>query len=410
MNFPFFISKRYLVAKKSRNAINIISMISIIGVTVGVASLIVVLSVFNGFDGVIKSMYNAFDPDIKITPATGKVFVLKDSVKNQILNHPAVLDVAESFEENALLKYDEQQYIATIKGVSENYKKVSGVDTMMVAGEYILESDNQQFAVVGQGVAYYLSLGLNYINPIVIYVPRREANISTNPARAFNRNYIFPSGVFGIQQEFDKKYIIVPLDFARELFDYTNQVSALEIKLMPGVKTDYVQQDLQKILGNRLVIKNRYQQHEAFYKIMQSEKFFIFIILTFILIIASFNIIGSLTMLIIDKKDDIATFRSLGASLKTIRKIFLTEGWLITIVGAVFGLILGGAICWLQIKFELVKLQGSASFIIDAYPVAISWTDFVAVFVTIGLIGFLAAWYPVRYITKRYVIQELERV
>jgi len=398
------------VAKKSRNAINIISMISIIGVTVGVASLIVVLSVFNGFDGVIKSMYNAFDPDIKITPATGKVFVLKDSVKNQILNHPAVLDVAESFEENALLKYDEQQYIATIKGVSENYKKVSGVDTMMVAGEYILESDNQQFAVVGQGVAYYLSLGLNYINPIVIYVPRREANISTNPARAFNRNYIFPSGVFGIQQEFDKKYIIVPLDFARELFDYTNQVSALEIKLMPGVKTDYVQQDLQKILGNRLVIKNRYQQHEAFYKIMQSEKFFIFIILTFILIIASFNIIGSLTMLIIDKKDDIATFRSLGASLKTIRKIFLTEGWLITIVGAVFGLILGGAICWLQIKFELVKLQGSASFIIDAYPVAISWTDFVAVFVTIGLIGFLAAWYPVRYITKRYVIQELERV
>jgi len=410
LNFPFFISKRYLVAKKSRNAINIISMISIIGVTVGVASLIVVLSVFNGFDGVIKSMYNAFDPDIKITPATGKVFVLKDSVKNQILNHPAVLDVAESFEENALLKYDEQQYIATIKGVSENYKKVSGVDTMMVAGEYILESDNQQFAVVGQGVAYYLSLGLNYINPIVIYVPRREANISTNPARAFNRNYIFPSGVFGIQQEFDKKYIIVPLDFARELFDYTNQVSALEIKLMPGVKTDYVQQDLQKILGNRLVIKNRYQQHEAFYKIMQSEKFFIFIILTFILIIASFNIIGSLTMLIIDKKDDIATFRSLGASLKTIRKIFLTEGWLITIVGAVFGLILGGAICWLQIKFELVKLQGSASFIIDAYPVAISWTDFVAVFVTIGLIGFLAAWYPVRYITKRYVIQELERV
>jgi len=385
-------------------------MISIIGVTVGVASLIVVLSVFNGFDGVIKSMYNAFDPDIKITPATGKVFVLSDTVKNQILSHPAVLDVAESFEENALLKYDEQQYIATIKGVSENYKKVSGVDTMMVAGEYILEKDNQQFAIVGQGVAYYLSLGLNYINPIVIYVPRRDANISTNPARAFNRNYIFPSGVFGIQQEFDKKYIIVPLDFARELFDYTNQVSALEIKLMPGVKTDYVQQDLQKILGNRLVIKNRYQQHEAFYKIMQSEKFFIFIILTFILIIASFNIIGSLTMLIIDKKDDIATFRSLGASLKTIRKIFLTEGWLITIVGAVFGLILGGAICWLQIKFELVKLQGSASFIIDAYPVAISWTDFVAVFVTIGLIGFLAAWYPVRYITKRYVIQELERV
>ncbi|MEE4197602.1 MAG: FtsX-like permease family protein [Bacteroidales bacterium] len=385
-------------------------MISVVGVTIGVASLIVVLSVFNGFDGVIQSMYNAFDPDIKITPATGKVFTLKDRVKDQIINHPSVLNVAETFEENALLKYDDQQTIATIKGVSENFREVSGVDTMIVAGEYVLHRKDQPFAIVGQGVAYYLSLGLNYINPIVIYVPKRDADISTNPARAFNRNYIFPSGVFGIQQEFDTRYVIVPLDFARDLFDYENQLSALEIKLKPERNIAEVQNDLRKILGSDFLIKNRYEQHEAFYKIMKSEKVFIFIILTFILIIASFNVIGSLTMLIIDKKEDIATFRSLGANLQTIRKIFLAEGWLITLVGAVFGLLLGGFICWLQIEFELVTLQGSASFIIDAYPVKINWTDFVAVFVTIALIGFLAAWYPVRYITRRYVLQELERV
>lgn len=410
MNFPLFISKRYLIAKKSRNAINIISMISIIGVTIGVASLIVVLSVFNGFDEVIKSMYNAFDPDLKITPATGKVFTLNDSLKTKIINHPNVLDVAETFEENALLKYSDQQYIATIKGVSDNFENISGVDTMMVAGDFILKKNDQNYAVVGQGVAYYLSLGLNYIDPIIIYVPRRDANITTNPASAFNRNYIFPSGVFGIQQEFDTKYIIVPLNYARALFDYTNEVSALEVKLKDLKQLNNDQNEFKQILGDDFVIKNRHEQHESFYKIMKSEKIYIFIILTFILIIASFNIIGSLTMLIIDKKEDIATFRSLGANLKTIRQIFLTEGWLITVAGAMFGLILGGFICWLQIEFELVQLQGSASFIIDAYPVKVNWTDFVAVFVTISLIGFLAAWYPVRYITRRYVIQELERV
>ncbi len=410
MNFPLFISKRYLIAKKSRNAINIISMISVIGVTIGVASLIVVLSVFNGFDGVIKSMYNAFDPDIKITPAQGKVFILNDSLKNKIINHPAVYDIAETFEENALLKYSDQQYIATVKGVSDNFENISGVDTMLVAGDFILKQNQQNFAVVGQGVAYYLSLGLNYIDPIVIYVPRRDANITTNPASAFNRNYIFPSGVFGIQQEFDTKYIIVPLDYARSLFDYNNEISAIEVKLNDHAQLEKVQNDIKNILDNDFVVKNRNEQHESFYKIMKSEKMFIFIILTFILIIASFNIIGSLTMLIIDKKDDIATFRSLGANLKTIRQIFLTEGWLITIVGAFFGLILGGFICWMQIEFELVRLQGSASFIIDAYPVKLNWLDFIAVFLTISLIGFLAAWYPVRYITKRYVIEELEVV
>lgn len=407
LNFPFYISKRYLIAKKSKNAINIISMISIVGVTVGTAALIIVLSAFNGLDSLLKSMNDSFDPDLKVMPTTGKVFSLDDPNLNKVRNHVSIFDIAETLEENALLKYDDQQYIATVKGVSENFAEISGVDTMLTVGDFILKHKNQAYTVVGQGVAYYLSLNINYIDPIVIFVPKRNAKVSLNPEQAFNRNYIFPSAVFGIQQEFDLKYILVPLDFARDLFEYTNQVSALEIKLKKDVNADKVQQEIQEILGSDYKVKNRYQLHETFYKIMKSEKFYIFLILTFILIVASFNIIGSLTMLIIDKKEDIATLRSLGANLKTIRNIFLTEGWLISIVGAFFGLIIGFLICWLQIKFELVKFGASGSFIVNAYPVKIVWSDLLIIFVTVISIGYFAAFYPVRYITKRFVIQEL---
>lgn len=410
MNFSFYISKRYLVAKKSKNAINVISMISIIGVTVGTAALIVVLSVFNGFDGVIKSMYSAFDPDIKITPATGKVFSVKDNPRiDKIKNHPSVFDIAESLEENALLKYDDQQYVATVKGVSDNFNNISGVDTMMVAGEFVLKHNNQNYAVVGQGVAIFLSLNINFIDPLTIYVPKRDGKISINPEQAFNRKAVFASGVFGIQQEFDAKYVLVPIDFAQNLFEYSNSdVSALELKIKPGYTIRKLQKEFKEILGTDYEIKDRYQQHEMFYKIMKSEKWSIFLILTFILIIASFNIIGSLTMLIIDKKEDIATLRALGANLQTIRKIFLAEGWMISIVGALIGLVIGLFICWLQIEFEFVRLKGAGSFIIDAYPVKMIGKDFVAVFFTVITIGFVAAWYPVRYITRRYVLSEIE--
>lgn len=411
MNFPFFISKRYLVAKKSKNAINIISMISIVGVTIGTAALIVVLSVFNGFDGVIKSMYNAFDPDLKITPNQGKVFTLKDIPRyDEIKNHPAIFDISETLEDNALLKYSDQQYVATIKGVSENFTKISGVDTMIIAGDFILQHKNQNYAVVGQGVAIFLSLNINFIDPLIVYVPKRSAQITLNPEQAFNRKPIFASGVFGIQQEFDAKYVIVPLQFARSVFDYQDEISALEIKIKEGYEISKVQKEIAGILGDGFEVKDRYQQHEMFYKIMKSEKWSIFLILTFILIIASFNIIGSLTMLIIDKKDDISILRALGANVNIIRKIFLTEGWMISVVGAVIGLGLGWFVCWLQIEFEFVKLKGAGSFIIDAYPVKMMWNDFIAVFATVSIIGFIAAWYPVRYITKRYVLSELERV
>ncbi|MCB2197719.1 MAG: FtsX-like permease family protein [Bacteroidetes bacterium] len=408
MNFPFYISKRYLVAKKSKNVINVISLISVIGVTVGTAALIIVLSAFNGLDSLLKSMNDSFDPDLKILPASGKVFSLNDSNLEKIKNHDAVFEISEVLEEKALLKYDDQQYPATVKGVCDNYRNVTGVDSMLYVGDFILKHNNQPYAIVGQGVAYFLSLNLNYIDPIVIYVPKRNAEIGLNPERAFNRNYIFPSAIFAIQQEFDTKYIIVPLDYARKLFEYDKEVSALEIKLKEGYNSEKTQHEFQEILGSDYEVKNRYQLHEAFYKIMKSEKFYIFLILIFILIVASFNIIGSLTMLIIDKKEDIATFRSLGANLKTIRRIFLTEGWLITIVGAVFGLILGYIVCWIQIQFEPIKLGSSGSFIVDAYPIKLIWSDFILIFLTVVSIGYFAAWYPVRYITKRFVIQEVD--
>ena len=354
-------------------------------------------------------MNDSFDPDLKILPATGKVFSTTDPNLEKIKNIESIYDIAETLEENALLKYDDQQFIATVKGVSDNFANISGVDSMMYVGEFILEYKNQPYAVVGQGVAYFLSLNLDYIDPIVIFVPKREAKLNMNPERAFNRNYIFPSGVFAIQQEFDTKYIFVPLNYARELFEYENEVSAIELKIKEGFNIDKAKEEIQEILGPDYLVKNRYQLHEAFYRIMKSEKFYIYLILTFILIIASFNIIGSLTMLIIDKKEDIATFRSLGANLKTIRNIFLLDGWLITIVGAIFGLLIGFFVCWIQIEFELIRLKGSASFIVDAYPIKLIWTDFLIIFLTVVSIGYFAAWYPVRYITKRFIIQELDK-
>lgn len=382
-------------------------MISVVGVMVGAAGLIIVLSVFNGLDNLLRSMNDSFDPDLKITASVGKVFNADDPKLDIVKKHIAVFAFAETLEEYALLKYDDQQYVATVKGVSKNFADISGVDTMLMVGDFTLEYKGQPYAIVGQGVAYFLSLNLNYIDPIVIYALNRNSK-STNPAQALSRDYIFPSAIFAIQQEFDTKYILVPLSYARDLFNYPNELSAIEIKVNDDVNIEKVQEEFIQILGNDYQVKNRYQQHEAFYKIMKSEKLYIFLILTFILIIASFNIIGSLTMLIIDKKEDIATFRSLGASLKSIRTIFLLESWLITIIGAIAGLLLGALICWLQIKFGFVRLQGSASFIVDAYPVKLIFTDFVLIFVTVVGIGYLASWYPVRYITKRFVIQEIE--
>jgi lipoprotein-releasing system permease protein len=403
MNLPFYIAKRYLLAKKKRNAINIISAISVGGVMVGTMALVIVLSVFNGFDKVIKSLINSFDPDLKITIVEGKVFNPDLAGKTKILKIPGVLDISEVLEENALLRYDQRQYIATMKGVDENFIHTSGIDSMIVDGEFILEKDGRPYTVIGQGVAYSLKVGLNFVNPLVIYVPERIGKINmANPTGAFRQFPVYPSGVFGIEQEYDAKYILLPIRNVREILDYTNEVTALEIKLKDGTDEEFVQSKVKEILPENFEVKTRYQQNEMFYRIMKSEKWAIFMILTLILLVASFNIIGSLSMLIIDKQNDIISLRNLGADNGTIKKIFLFEGWLISITGSFLGILAGTGIAWMQEKFQFIRLGGSGSFVLDSYPVDIQIFDILLIWLTVILIGFLAALYPVRKLSSKY--------
>jgi len=403
MNLPFYISKRYLFSKKSQNVINIISGISVVGVVTGAMALIVILSVFNGFDDLIKSLYSTFDPEIKIIPATGKTFSPATNNFSAVRNHRNVLHFSEVLEENVLLRYGERQYIATMKGVDDEFADVTGIDTMIIDGSFKLRDDNRPMAVIGQGVAYYLGIGLTFINPINIYSIKRTGNIPVNPEQAISRKFIFPSGIFSIEQEHNIRYIIVPISFARELLGYNDEVSAIELTLRPGTDIELCQKEIKKIIGNEFLVQNRNDQNALFYRIMRSEKWAIFFILTFILIVASFNIIGSLTMLMLDKKEDIRTLQNLGASNSLIRSIFLLEGWMISIIGAIIGIIIGSLIAWLQARFGIIKLSGSGSFIIDSYPIVYKFADVIKVFMTVIFIGFLAAWYPVRYISRNFL-------
>ena len=408
MRTAAFIARRYLFAKKSQNAINIISTISMLGVGVGAMALVVILSVFNGFDEVVKSLFSSFDPDLQITAVEGKVFI-PDERFQEIREMEGVLYFAEILEENALVKYGERQHIATIKGADESFIKVTGIDSMVYDGKMILKEEQRNYAVIGQGVAYSLQVGLNFINPLFIYVPKRVGSINlANPDDAFRRDFLFPSGIFAIEQDYDSRYVIVPIDFLRKLLLYSTEVSAIELKLDELFDRAQVERQIEEILGEEFLVKNREEQNELFYRVMRSEKWAIFLILTFILVIASFNIIGSLSMLIIDKKRDIESLRNMGASKQLISRIFLFEGWLISIMGSFFGIALGTAISFIQDRFELLKLTGSGTFVIDAYPVDLKGTDVLLVMITVLLIGFLAARYPVRQISRKY-LNELEQ-
>lgn len=402
MNLPLFIAKRYLVSKKKQNIINIISAISVGGIIVGTMALVIVLSVFNGFSILIDTFFSSFDPDLKITAVEGKMFAPKEHDFEKIKNLPGVAHYAEIIEEVALLKYGTQIYPAIVKGVPENYTKYTSIDSLIIDGKFMLEKEGINFAVVGQGVAYNLGIRPEFTDHIMVYVPKKGKQVSINPARAINHNYIFPSGVFAVLEEIDSKYIIVSHQFASELFESGAQVSTVEIGLNSETNTKKIQKEIEKILGSSFHVKNKYQQHDLIYRTMQSEKWAAYLILVFILVIASFNILGSLSMLIIDKKDDILIFRSMGASNKTIGQIFLFEGWLISIVGAVIGTLLGLLFCWLQITFEIIPLPNNGSFLITAYPVQIVFTDIIFIFTVVLLIGFFASWYPIKFISQKY--------
>lgn len=404
MNLSFYIARRYLLGKKSQNAINIISGISVLGITTGTMALVIVLSVFNGFDTVVKSLYNTFDPDIQISAKMGKTFAPDPVTMQELRSTPGVVAVSEVLEENVLLLYDERQHIATIKGVDDAFNDVSGLDSMVYDGEMKLKDRNRPYAVVGQGVAYSLGIGLNFINPLFVYTIDRTSRINmAQPEESIRRDYIYPSGIFSIEQEYDSRYVICPIEFVRKLLSYQDEVTSLEVKLDPGFQPEGVQKRIASLMGDDFNVKNREQQNELFYKVMRSEKWAIFLILTFILIIASFNVIGSLSMLIIDKKKDIITLRNMGAENRLIKRIFLVEGWLISVFGSITGIFLGTAISWVQQRFGIIKLTGNGNFIIEAYPVHIEVVDICLVWVTVLLIGLFAARFPVRQISKKYL-------
>jgi lipoprotein-releasing system permease protein len=409
MNLSLYIAKRYLVSKKSHNIINIISIISVVGVMVGTMALIIVLSVFNGFETLVKSLFNTFDPDLKITLVEGKTFLPGDISEQDVRNIPGVIRYTEVLEETALLKYQNRQALVTVKGVGDDFETMSGLDTMVVHGDLLLQSGEANYMVLGYGVAYTLGANLqDYLQPVTAYAPRRSGYVGSLPEQAFTSRTIFPSGIFSIQQDFDSRYVIVPLRFAHNLFGFENEVTAVEIGLQKGIRTERVKEEINKIAGERFNVKDRFEQQELLYKIMKSEKFAIFLILGFILFIATFNIIGTLSMLILDKRKDIAVLHSMGANETLIKRIFLAEGFLITFSGAILGMLLGGLICLIQIWFGVVPLHaGGGSFIIEAYPVELQFIDFVYVFLLVLGIGLPAVWYPVRQIKKKYFEQKL---
>ena len=399
MNFPFFIAKRYFSTKKSSNFVHIISWVSLLGVTIGTAALILVLSVFNGFEDLILSMYNSFDPHLKITSAEGKVFN-PDKVQS-VLDNDAIEKSSFVLEEKVLLKYQEKEYIATVKGVDENYLTLTNFDSLLVDGEYLNKYENTNIAIVGRGVAYYLSMGVgNMFEQLQVYVPNRNSKTLLNPTTAFKQGSVLPIGIFGIQAEIDEKFIITPLAFIQNLADRENEISAVEIKLKNADEMLAVQQELQKELGDIFIVQNRLEQQEFLYKILNTEKLAVFLILAFIMIIATFNIIGALSMLMLDKKKDIQTFKSLGATRNEVQQIFFNKSVLTIIAGTVIGLSVGLGLAFLQQNFGFIGM-GNGSFVVDVYPVAIKLNDVLLVSTTVILIGLLASWYPAKILTKK---------
>lgn len=405
MNLPFYIAKRYLISKKSHNLINVISGISIAGITIGTLALIVVLSVFNGFESLITSLYGSFYSDLLIESAEGKTINLDEFPIDDLKDLEGIIRYTEVIEENVLLRQGDKQHIAYIKGVSESFLSKENIDSTLLEGTFILEKNGINFAVLGVGVAYYLDVRISdFSQAISIFAARKSSGYSLNMASDFNQMQLLPSGVFSVQQEVDSKYIIVSLDFAKELLDYTNEITAVEIGISENVEVEDIQEKVKAILGNKYTVQNRFQQQALLYKIMKSEKLAIFLILTFILIIATFNIIGSLSMLILDKKKDIGVLQSMGASSQVIKQIFLIEGSMISVIGAISGLVFGSIICLLQQEFELIKLgNGDGSFVIDFYPVQMQTSDIVLIFFTVSIIGIIAAWIPVRQISHKYL-------
>ncbi len=403
-HLSFYIAKRYLFAKKSHKAVNIISLISLFGFAIGTAALVIVMSVFNGFESLIAGMYNQFDPDLKISAQKGKTMLIEGDIEDYLAQHPGIADYTKVLEEQALIRYNGKQTTATIKGVDSNYDKVTDIDSLMLKGHFTLKKGDTKGAILGMGLAHQIGAGIKFINALVVYAPKRIGNISmTNPENSFETEYFFPTAFFAIYQpEIDNQYMLIDLKEAQELFLYKNEISAVEIRLNSYKTAFSVKKDLEKYLGKAYKVQNKLEQRMDLYRMLSMEKWIAFFIVVFILIIAVFNIVGTLSMLIIEKKNDIKTLQSIGATNKLIRQVFFTEGRMVAFCGAVLGLVLGLVISLLQQHLGLIKLGGSGQFIIDAYPVVIQPADLLLIFITVTIIGSVATFFPVKYITKRF--------
>lgn len=406
MNFPFYIARRYLFSKKSTHAINVISAISVIGVAVASMALVITLSVFNGFHDMVASFFTQMDPQLKVTPVKGKTAAADDPVLTAIRQLPEVEVATECLEDQALAVYRDHQLMVKIKGVEDNFDSLTHIREILEGdGQFELHAADMNYGIPGLGVAYLLGMGYTYDPSVKIYAPKREGQLDmTNPTEGFVEDELFSPGVvFSMKQgKYDKNYILTSIDFTRKLFSQDGMLSSLELRLKPGSNFDDVKSRMQLIAAGKFYVRDRYEQQDDTFRIMKIEKLIAYIFLTFILMIACFNIIGSLSMLIIDKRDDVVTLRNLGASDRQISCIFLFEGRIISVIGAVIGIVIGLLLCWLQQQYGIVRLGSSeGSFVVDAYPVSVHPTDIILIFLTVICVGFLSVWYPVRYFSKR---------
>ena len=409
MNFPFYIARRYLFSKKSTHAINVISGISVVGVAVATMALVVTLSVFNGFHDLVASFFTQMDPQLKITPAKGKTVPADDPVLTRIRQLPEVEVATECVEDQALAVYGDRQMMVKIKGVDDNFDELTHIREILEGdGTFELHAADINYGIPGLGIAYQLGLGYTYEQPLRIYAPKREGQLNmADPTEGFVEDELYSPGVvFCMKQgKYDKHYILTSVAFARQLFDQEGMLSSLELRLKAGSDFDRVKAQIQEMAGDKYHVRDRYEQQDDTFRIMKVEKLIAYVFLTFILVIACFNIIGSLSMLIIDKRNDVVTLRNLGASDRQITRVFLFEGRLISIMGAVIGILLGLLLCWLQQQYGLVRLGTTeGSFVVDAYPVSVHPWDVVIIFVTVVAVGFISVWYPVRYFSRRLLL------
>ena len=407
LNLPFFIARRYLFSKKSTNAINVISIISMVGVAVATMALVIVLSVFNGFHDLVASFFTNFDPQLEVVPVKGKVAAADDAVFMKIRQLPEVDMVSECVQDQALAFYDGQQAMVNIMGVDDNFARMTRIQKILYGdGDFSLQAANLEYGVPGIRLAQTLGMGARWDGFLKIYAPQREGQLTdmASPADGFvTDSLISPGVVFAVNQaKYDRDYLITSIAFARRLFFRQGMVSKLMVKLKPGTDLDAAKRKIKNLAAGRFNVLDRFEQHADTFRIMQVEKVLAYLFLSFILVVACFNIIGSLSMLIIEKKKDVQTLRTLGATARTLTRGCLFEGRMISALGAVVGILLGLLLCWLQQEFGLVPMgDSSGTFVVNAYPVSVHYSDVLIVFITVLAVGWAAAWYPVRYMSRR---------